>query len=70
MYERSKNIFPKNPIDSTLKESLISGHSPVRKYVRSKYAFDQAALTPFIKLKNSDLTEMHTNEQVFNRVLD
>lgn len=67
---RKMKIHPENLIDKNLQETLVSGKSQIRKYVNSKYAFNQESVTPFFKLKNASLFEIQKNDQVFNKLLD
>ena len=58
-YERDLGIFPTTLVDKSLTQNLVSSASPLRKYARNKFAFDQAALSPFVQIKNQNSERIH-----------
>jgi len=47
-YDREMGIHPSNLVDESLTEALMSPHSPIRKYISSKFNFEPANVSPFI----------------------
>lgn len=69
-HERANGIFPSKLVDASLSQNLIDANSPFRKYAQNKFAFEQAALSPFMHLKSQSLNDISENDKAFNTLLD
>jgi hypothetical protein len=69
-HERANGIFPSKLVDTSLSQNLIDANSPLRKYAQNKFAFKQAALSPFMHLKSQSLNGIKEDDKAFNTLLD